>query len=745
MIKTDPLINGEFLKILIENSNEILTVIAKDGTIKYESPAVKKILGYDWDAESEVPFSEWVHPEDREIINKSFEDALKNPGKPILVACKLIKKSGEAICTEGTVTNMMHVPSINGLVLNFTDISQRKKAEMALVKSREKFLSLVNTVNGIIWEADIEPFRSTFISKQAEEILGYSVEEWVNEPFFWESHIHPEDKHRILDTYIKYTSKNIFYDFEYRMIASDGRIVWFSDKVTAIFKDGKPKYLRGIMVDITNQKNAEEKLKVKEQYYKNLVKQSSSAIILLDAEGKFLYQSFAVEKILGYTVEEESHTSAFQFVHPDDIAEVNKLYEDLLKHPGKSATREFRFLHHDGHYLWIAGTITNLLHDEGIKALILNYHDISERRSAQAELEKSEANLHTIFDNSDTGFILMDKNLQIVSFNKPAEKFSEEDLFKTLLTGKDAIEYFSKERQAFMRKKLKDALNGKPMNNEIRYPQVDGTERWYYMRFYPVYNQEKKVFGVVMALNDVTERKTSELQRQKITHELLQRNKAQEQFTFIVSHNLRSPVANILGVSKLLQGDDLDNEEKNEMMKGLVSSAKKLDEVIVDLSQILNITKNVKENEETVKFSNLVKDIENNLADVIENKDIKIITNFSESDQMVTVKSYLNSVFYNLISNSIKYRRQDIQTKIEITSSYKNNNLQLNFKDNGLGIDLKQKGDQVFGLYKRFHKNVEGRGMGLYMVKAQVESLGGKISLSSKINEGTEFLITFSS
>lgn len=338
----------------------------------------------------------------------------------------------------------------------------------------------------------------------------------------------------------------------------------------------------------------------------------------------------------------------------------------------------------------------------------------------------------------------MDKNLSIVSFNKPAEKFSEEDLHKTLAVGKDAIGYFSAERQAFMRKKLMDALDGKPMNHEVKYSQTDGTSRWYYMRFYPVNNQDKKVFGVVIALNDVTERKTSEIQRQKITQELLQRNKAQEQFTFIVSHNLRSPVANILGVSQLLNDVGLTNEERNEMINGLVVSAKKLDEVIVDLSQILHVTKSVKENEEVVKFSDLVHDIETNLAERIESNQIKIISHFSECGEMRTVKSYLHSVFYNLISNSIKYRRHDIDTVIEITSSCKNKQLQIKFKDNGLGIDLEQKGDQVFGLYKRFHKNVEGRGMGLYMVKAQVESLGGSISLSSKINEGTEFLITFS-
>lgn len=734
---------GEFFKILIENSNEILTVITEDGIVKYESPAVKKLLGYVLKEEPAKTCSELVHPDDRNKANEVYVEALKKPGIPIPITCKLITKSGEVIFTEGKITNMLHVPGINGFVSNYTDITQRKKAEIALFKSREKILSLVNTVNGIVWEADVEPFRSTFVSKQAEEILGYPTDTWINDDLFWESHIHPDDKKRVLDKYLKYTPKNKTNDFEYRMIASDGRIVWFKDNVTAIFKEDKPKYLRGIMVDITNQKNAEEELIVKERHFKNLIKQSSSAIILLDAEGKFIYQSPVVEKIVGYTIEDESHTNVFQFVHPEEIEEVCKVYEYLLKNPGKSVTREFRFLHQNGHYVWIKGTVTNLLDDPNMKALIVNYHDVTERKKANEEREKSEANLHTIFDNSDTGYILMDNDLAIISFNKPAQKFSEEDLNKTLVTGTNAIEYFSKERQAFMRKKSLEAIAGKSINHEVKYPQNNGTSRWYFIRFYPVYNFEKKVFGVVLALNDVTERKISELYRQKITHELLQRNKTQEQFTYIVSHNLRSPVANILGVSKLLQDGDLSDEEKNDLMKNLAISAQKLDDVIVDLSQILNATKSLKENEETVKFSDLVKDLEANLNPLINGNQIEISVNFTMIDELVTVKSYMNSIFYNLISNSIKYRRKDIPTIIEVKSCYKNNVLQLSFKDNGMGIDMEKKGDQVFGLYKRFHKSVEGRGMGLFMVKTQVETLGGKISIASKVNEGTEFLIEF--
>jgi signal transduction histidine kinase len=103
----------------------------------------------------------------------------------------------------------------------------------------------------------------------------------------------------------------------------------------------------------------------------------------------------------------------------------------------------------------------------------------------------------------------------------------------------------------------------------------------------------------------------------------------------------------------------------------------------------------------------------------------------------------LYSIFYNLIHNSIKYRQPGLPCVIQIRSRLLKEGVQLVFKDNGIGIDLKKRGEQVFGLYKRFHPAIEGKGMGLFMVKTQVEALGGKISISSEPNKGTEFTIEF--
>lgn len=243
---------------------------------------------------------------------------------------------------------------------------------------------------------------------------------------------------------------------------------------------------------------------------------------------------------------------------------------------------------------------------------------------------------------------------------------------------------------------------------------------------------------------DVSDRKASEHNEKKISDDLVQRNKDLEQFAYIVSHNLRGPVANIVGVSSALIDGGLTEEEQTEFMGALDSSVKKLDNMIVDLNHILQVRHHVNENKERIFFDQLVEEIKLNIGTFLDDKCIMIACDFDEVNEMFTLKSYMRSIFYNLISNSIKFRKADMAPVIEIKSAKFPDRLELTFRDNGIGIDLSRKKDQVFGLYKRFHPDhAEGKGMGLFMVKTQVETLGGKISIDSKINEGTEFRIVF--
>jgi signal transduction histidine kinase len=137
-----------------------------------------------------------------------------------------------------------------------------------------------------------------------------------------------------------------------------------------------------------------------------------------------------------------------------------------------------------------------------------------------------------------------------------------------------------------------------------------------------------------------------------------------------------------------------------------------------------------------------VADVTASINNVISDKGVVIKTDFSEVDEYTAVKSYMHSIFYNLINNSIKYRKPGIPLQCDIRSKLQETTLVLTFKDNGLGIDLTQAGDQIFEIYKRFHISAaDGKGMGLFMVKTHVESLGGTITVESEVGIGTTFKI----
>lgn len=165
--------------------------------------------------------------------------------------------------------------------------------------------------------------------------------------------------------------------------------------------------------------------------------------------------------------------------------------------------------------------------------------------------------------------------------------------------------------------------------------------------------------------------------------------------------------------------------------------------MITDLNSILQIKKEIGEKSETVHFQDLIDSIKESIQNVILKENVQVVTDFTSASELFTLKTYLYSIFHNLISNSIKYHQAGLNPIIEISSSVSDGKLALSFKDNGMGIDLPRKREQLFGLYKRFHHHVEGKGMGLFMVKTQVEILGGTISVFSEVNRGTEFVIEF--
>lgn len=227
--------------------------------------------------------------------------------------------------------------------------------------------------------------------------------------------------------------------------------------------------------------------------------------------------------------------------------------------------------------------------------------------------------------------------------------------------------------------------------------------------------------------------------------ELINHNNQLQQFSFITAHNLRSPVARILGLINLLHVPTVDDKEREYILDQIQKTGYDLDQVIKDLSVILDIKKGLTENYQIVSISHTIQKVKSLLQTELDKNNIQLTIASENDDSVLGLAAYLESVFFNLISNAIKYRSSERLPRIHISTKRDNDKVIIDIEDNGIGIDLSKYDHKIFGMYQRFHFHTEGKGLGLHLVKTQVESMGGKISLASNLNQGTRFSITLKS
>ncbi|MEX0724278.1 MAG: PAS domain S-box protein [Gracilimonas sp.] len=253
--------NEAHYRTLIENGSDVIFVLSPEGEPTYISPSIKNVLGYTQDEAYKMDLMVVVHPDDTSIIQTELAKCLEKPGEPMKVTpARMMHKDGDYRWCEGTITNMLHDPSIKGIVDNFRDITDRVNYQEAIEETKEKYQSLIQTMDGIIWEADAQTFIFNYVSPQSKYILGYEPEEWIGKEGFWKNLIHPDDRDEAVDYCHYQTQKGINHTFEYRIKHKSGHYIWLRDIVTVVSVDGSPRSLRGLMIDITEQKELEQKL-----------------------------------------------------------------------------------------------------------------------------------------------------------------------------------------------------------------------------------------------------------------------------------------------------------------------------------------------------------------------------------------------------------------------------------------------------------------------------------------------------
>ncbi|WP_339605816.1 PAS domain-containing protein [uncultured Roseivirga sp.] len=452
-----------------------------------------------------------------------------------------------------------------------------------------------------------------------------------------------------------------------------------------------------------------------------------------------------VYKIYGYEPGEVNPNVElfYSHVHPEDLDQMNTAITESLEakqcfnvgHRVICKSGEVKYVNQRGEFIYgQAGTPIGMI---GIT------QDLSEKKESYKKLQEAQTNFRNILENTDTGYVLINNEFDIVSFNDQANEFISSASGNSILIGSSYFKLIPEARIPVVKESIKEIITTKkPLSYETNFPLKDGTDRWLKLRMFPIINSEEVVTGITIAADDITQQRKWMLEKEAMTNSLIQRNKALEQFAFIVSHNLRAPLTNIIGLSTLIPELDPTMDGFDQYLKGLKKSADNLDSVVLDLNSILKIKTDQDEGKVEMSFTSLLEDTKANLSNVEAKQAEFIDGDFAEVDKITTIKPYMVSIFTNLLTNSIKYKKPSEALKLSIRSSIKKGNIVLEFKDNGRGIDMKKHGQHIFNLYKRFHHDVEGRGIGLYMINAQIEAMGGSIEVESEPNLGTTFTIS---
>ena len=479
--------------------------------------------------------------------------------------------------------------------------------------------------------------------------------------------------------------------------------------------------------------------------YYELFDKANIAILILEAgTGKILEANSMASHLTGYSKAELINKHPYDTItsHDYSITKMSAAENIRRAMEGEHLISDRQYIHKNGNVFWVQVSLSKAIIDD-CERVIVCFYEINSRKKAEQALRTSEANLRSIFQHTNIGFGLLDTSLNLVCCNEKASEWGRESLGVQLEEGKNVIPLLRDYNKNEYVEMLHLALNGESINIETAYPVLDGSLCWYRLRMDAVRTPEENIIGIIVSAENITASKLARMDRDRMLKDLIQRNKEHEQFAYIVSHNLRGPLANMLGYINLIQEEGNTKEELVEYRQLLSISANKLDSTIRDLSSLLQLKKDINEVREWVNLNSIVEDVKISVRNSIENDNIVFDTNFSEVADMYTFKIYIYSIFYNLITNSIKYKNHNCKKKIISIKSYKKEGkIKLVFRDNGIGIDLEKNKDFVFGLYKRFHPQVSaGKGVGLCMTKTQVEALGGKIGIRSKVNKGTRFTI----
>ncbi|WP_266206058.1 sensor histidine kinase [Pontibacter kalidii] len=475
------------------------------------------------------------------------------------------------------------------------------------------------------------------------------------------------------------------------------------------------------------------------EFYQAIVGNSLELIAVLNEEGTYTFVGDSVTALLGYQPAELLGVNALAHIHPDDLAGVQEALEALLAFTPAAAIPPFRFRNKSGEWRWLECSGRNMLYNEHVRGILTSSRDVTEAVQLSYDHDQHQAYYKSLFfEHPDTVFTL-DLNGTFQKVNRHVQEltgYTGPELLNlpyTTLLHPDSV--------AVAAESMKQVWAGQACTAEIFIITKEGAKRHISVTMMPVHFRGE-IQGTQGIAKDITETVQAQQLIVKQADDLYKHNLDLQQFTYMVSHNLRAPVANALGLAQLVNKLPKEASNYDQVVQKLQGSIRQLDEVVKDINHILSLRDASRVcTREPVYLGQVCQQVLEQFKDELELNRAQVKVEVDPSYRLMSIRAYLYSILYNLISNSLKYKADCRPLELAVAAKRDARGYVLTVRDNGSGMDMHLVQHQLFQLYKRFHPNTHGKGIGLFMVKTQVQALSGKIAVESVPDQGTTFTI----
>ncbi|HMB22869.1 MAG TPA: PAS domain S-box protein [Anaerolineales bacterium] len=649
---------------------------------------------------------------------------------------------------------LLLVTTVTGLVTG-SIVTERRRVETALRKSETKYRAIVDNAIEGIFQSTLDG-RFLNVNPAMARIYGYeSPEEMIQSVTDISTQVYVDpDKRKELQRRLA-TEKNLI-GFESQDYRKDGTVIWVSMNIQTVSDtSGNPLFYEGTVEDITNSKAATEELRDRQHFIETILDAEPGTVYIFDLQENrnvFINRNWLVN--YGYSVEETQRAENLlaETIHPQDLPRVIEHHNHIRSTQDDKSTfeMEYRIRRKDGDWRWVQSRdIIFTRNAEGRVTQILGIlQDITELKQRQDALRESERKYRLLFENMTSAFavhkMIYDDQGKPVDYryieaNPAFEKLTGVPV-NTLL-GKTVKEVMPNTEDYWVEIFGRVAMTGEP----IAYTNFARELGKHYDTY--VFSPEKDTFAVVF--NDTTEKIMAQEEIQKLNAELKQRIRELEdsnteltQFTYTVSHDLKSPLVTINGFLGYLEQDaesgNLERLKKDTQR--IQEATNKMHTLLTELLELSRIGRMMNEPND-IPFLDLV----NDALDLVHGRlESHSVTVWTQPDLPIIHgdRQRLIEVLQNLLDNAAKYMGAQPEPLIEIGQRGEENGKPIFFvKDNGMGI-APEYHERIFGLFNKLDAKSEGTGVGLALVKRIIEYHRGRIWVESELGKGSAFYFT---